>query len=127
MAVRKADAQTKEAGIPEGDAKLEDAHYDYQYYTDYFTLKSEIEAHSASYQRHWVMATDKNGETGVAEDYKEQKVAGDDFYYKPYDKDKSFIVCPLGTYVVHEVKAPDGYLLSEKFYIVQVVKSPTGE
>ena len=67
------------------------------------------------------MATDKNGLTCVSEQYRNFKVDGDDFY----ENEDGVIACPLGSYVVHEVKAPEGYLLSEKTYIVQVVYDPS--
>lgn len=69
------------------------------------------------------MATNENGETGVKDFFKNNKVGGDDFYFT----DVGTVTCPLGTYVIHETKAPEGYLISEKTYIVNVNRAATGE
>lgn len=65
------------------------------------------------------MKTNDDGETGLSTGYIEQGlfVSGDDFYYRSDGK----IANPLGSYVVHEVQAPEGYELSDKTYIVQVI------
>lgn len=115
--IAKADAQTGEAGVTEGNVpSFENAYYDFSYYSDYFRKKTEIQSHSSSYQRHWIMATDKNGMTSLSEQYRWNKVGGDEFF----ENENAQVACPLGTYVIKETKAPEGYLLSEKYYIIQI-------
>ena len=61
------------------------------------------------------MATDENGQVAISEKYRNNKVDGDVFI-----EHDGKIVLPLGTCFIHEVKAPDGYLISDKMYRVRM-------
>lgn len=63
------------------------------------------------------MSTDINGQVAIDESFKNRKISGDDFYVNQ----DGLVTNPLGTYVIRETKAPEGYLLSDKPYILQVV------
>ena len=112
--VQKLDKETGEAS-PLGKGTLSDAHYRFDYYDGYYGSAEEAQA-SGEPTRTWTMRTDGNGVTQLTygEDY---KVSGDGFYYDPSGL---AITMPLGTYVVTEVKAPDGYLLDAEPHVVRV-------
>ena len=48
------------------------------------------------------------------------KVSGDDLYFK---SGNPIVVYPLGTYVIQETKAPEGYRLSDKVWVRTVTQN----
>lgn len=69
---------------------------------------------SKNLKRTWYIETNSNGYADFAEDYLASDYKSDDFYYS-----SGIITIPIGTVVLKEVKAPDGYSLSNiAFYRV---------
>lgn len=62
---------------------------------------------SKNLKRTWYIETNSNGYSDFAEDYLASDYKSDDFYYS-----SGIITIPIGTVVLKEVKAPDGYSLS---------------
>lgn len=62
---------------------------------------------SKNLKRTWYIETNSNGYADFAEDYLASDYKSDDFYYS-----SGIITIPIGTVVLKEVKAPDGYSLS---------------
>lgn len=63
---------------------------------------------SKNLKRTWYIETNSNGYADFAEDYLASDYKSDDFYYS-----SGIITIPIGTVVIREVKAPDGYSLSD--------------
>lgn len=118
----KTDAQLDDPGITEGSVpSFGGALYDFQYYTGYFREKEDIPYFQDTYKRHWIMQTDDEGKVSLDENYRNNKVGGDEFYLDENNE----VCCPYGTYVIHETKAPEGYLLSDKYYLMWVYLDTT--
>ena len=113
--------------LPQGSASLALAQYTISYYGGYYNSEAEAEAATQAgvTKRQWVMQTDEDGWTslragnstfttkdGTTHPY---KVSGSDFYYSI----SGDIMLPLGTVVIKETKAPEGYNLSENPPTVQ--------
>lgn len=120
----KIDALTGESS-PQGEATLEGAQFTIRYYDGYYTEDSLPEEAT----RIWVIETkeealDDGTAQYVARLSEGYKVSGDDFYYLESDESSysdegeketssttGEVVLPLGTIVIEETKAPNGYSL----------------
>lgn len=88
--------------------------------TFYPTLESDYA--QVAPLRTWVMKTDEHGFIDLRQG-EGCKVAGDDLYYDT----TGAITLPLGTYVIKETKAPEGYRLNESSVIRTVTGMPNSE
>lgn len=125
--VRKYDEGTG-AFVPTGDTKLVFAEYTYEYIDGYAYNAEQFDRMkpTAKAKRTWVMRTNANGYTDLqygkdSFEYEGQKynykVSGDDFFYNAAGD----VTVPLGTIRIKETKAPEGYNISPKEYLVRVV------
>lgn len=130
LIVRKYDADSGQF-LPSGDAKLALAEYTFEYVGGYAYSTEQFDQLKASgtIKRTWVMRTNVNGFTDIrygddAFSFDEQtisyKASGDEFFR---DSD-GLITLPLGTVRIHETKAPEGYNLSDRTYLVRIVPDP---
>ena len=87
--------------LPQGSATLKGAEFTVSYYDGQYSSVEEAKA-SGSATRTWVYATDANGYIRLRTD---TPISGDAVYTDSYGN-KTF---PLGTYLIQETKAPDGY------------------
>ncbi len=104
MLVGKVDADTGEPWA-QGDATLSGAQFTVRYYKGDFATTEAAEASGAP-ERTWVFETDSDGFAYLAEEYKH---SGDALYYQS-NGDASI---PLGTVLIQETKAPQGYNLND--------------
>lgn len=104
MLVGKVDADTNESE-PEGDATLEGALFTVRYYAGDYADAASAEASGAP-ARTWVFETDADGFAYLADEYKH---SGDPLYYQT-NGDASI---PLGTVLIQETRAPQGYNLDD--------------
>lgn len=66
---------------------------------------------SKNLKRTWYIQTDEDGYCDLNKKYLASEYSSDDFYYTPAEKPVPAI--PIGTVVIREVKAPEGYSLSD--------------
>lgn len=121
---------TGEGNLPLGSAKLYGAQYSIEYYDGYYNTEAEAQA-SGNPTRKWILQTDEDGHVNLR--YADQsfdvhdadgnviatlpyKVSGDDFYRAA----NGAISLPLGTAIIKEIKAPQGYNLPQPFGMDQV-------
>lgn len=121
---------TGEGNLPLGSAKLYGAQYSIEYYDGYYNTEAEAQA-SGNPTRKWILQTDEDGYVNLR--YADQsfdvhdadgnviatlpyKVSGDDFYRDA----NGAISLPLGTAIIKEIKAPQGYNLPQPFGMDQV-------
>ena len=104
MLVGKVDADTNESE-PQGDATLEGALFTVRYYAGDYADAASAEASGAP-ARTWVFETDADGFAYLADEYKH---SGDSLYYQT-NGDASI---PLGTVLIQETCAPQGYNLDD--------------
>ncbi len=104
----KLDSETGEP-YAQGDADLSGAQFTVEYYDGYYETEAEL---PSSPKRTWVIKTKYVDGEYIARLTDDYKVSGDDFYY---DEDGVGVVLPLGTYVIYETKAPEGYLIEGTF------------
>lgn len=121
---------TGEGNLPLGSAKLYGAQYSIEYYDGYYNTEAEAQA-SGNPTRKWILQTDEDGYVNLR--YADQsfdvhdadgnviatlpyKVSGDDFYGAA----NGAISLPLGTAIIKEIKAPQGYNLPQPFGMDQV-------
>lgn len=108
-----------ESNLPQGAASLAGAEFTVTYYDGQYSTAEEAGYKAANdageYTRQWVFATDSDGAIllSFAEDY---FVSGDPLYYSQ----DGYATLPLGTFVVQETKAPDGYNLNNEIFIRNV-------
>lgn len=95
-------------------ATLEGAIYSVCYYDGYFDSNTNFD--ELKPVRSWVIGTDKSGQAVLDE---ENLISGDPLYYSSDGK----VVVPLGTVVIHEMQAPEGYVLDKTKHIVCVMPS----
>lgn len=98
---------------------LEGAVFQIQYYSqeidkdyDVDTSKEEAEPtlDEANLKRTWYVATDEDGYCELQSEYIADNYSSDDFYYW---EDNPNPIIPLGTVVIKEVEAPNGYTVSD--------------
>lgn len=104
MLLGKIDADTGEPA-PQGDATLAGGLFTVRYYAGDFTTAEAAEASGAP-ARTWVFETDADGFAYLADDYKH---SGDPLFYQT-NGDASI---PLGTILIQETRAPQGYNLDD--------------
>lgn len=120
MLVGKVDATTN-ANRPEGSASLAGAQFTVRYYDGYYA-SADAAAASGQPTRTWVFGTDADGFAYYSDEY---KVSGPALY-RQTNGDASI---PLGTVIVQETKAPEGYNLddghggSPKAFCVQITST----
>lgn len=101
-----------EDGFSLGNASLSGARFTVAYYDAYYQTEAELTGKTA--KRTWVFETKMNEQGEFEAKYDdEHKVAGPDIY-----KNNGAPTLALGTYVVWESKAPDGYLLNDNAYLM---------
>lgn len=102
----------RETGKPHavGGASLEGAKFQVVYYDAFYTSPSEAkESHK---KKTWVLKTDENGRIKIprtADEMKTYFVSGQEFY-KDSEGDNTF---GLGSYIITEIEAPEGYEKNE--------------
>ena len=111
--VQKVDADTKQ-NVPQGSAKLEGAHFRIQYYAGLWQEGVDPASLGHTPARTWVFQTDESGIVRYQADY---LVGGDELYE----------AMPLGTLVIREIRASQGYLLNETVYVRRITASGEGE
>lgn len=105
MLVGKVDATTN-TNRPQGASDLSGAQFSVRYYDGYYSSAEAAQA-SGDPVRSWTFATDEDGFAYFSDEY---KVAGDILYYQT---NGTTACMPLGTAVIEEVKAPQGYNLDD--------------
>lgn len=130
LIVRKYDADSGQF-LPSGDAKLALAEYTFEYVGGYAYSTEQFDQikTSGTISRTWVMRTNDRGSTSLlmgdssfefADQSYNYKVSGDPFFYSLSGR----VTLPIGTVRVHETKAPEGYNLSDRTYLVRIVPDP---
>lgn len=107
ITITKKDAQTSTA---QGDATLEGAIYEVRYFD---STTADVNW-SSEYTRHWFLETDSNGKADLHPSSLSTTAGfnSDTIYY-----DADGLPClPLGTVLIKEVQAPEGYLLSDTVF-----------
>ncbi len=107
----------------EGDASLKGAVYKVEYFDDSNAPGEEVlkAAKGSGAVRAWYFVTDEKGEISGSSPKKSGDYTSDDLYK---DADGN-VVFPLGTYVITEVKAPTGYILSGNSETMKVTEDGT--
>lgn len=114
MWVGKIDLETT-LSMPQGSASLKGAEYTVRYYPRIYSTAEEAESSGAA-ARTWVVATNENGYATLTDEY---KVSGDDYFYGS----DGFPTMPLGSILIQETKAPDGYILADSDVFLRNVTS----
>ena len=111
MWVGKIDLETT-LDMPQGSASLAGAQFTVRYYDGYYDTPEAAEASGAP-TRTWVVETNENGYARILDEF---KIGGDEYYYIGTEP-----TIPLGTVLIQETKAPEGYLLDDDtVYLSQV-------
>ncbi|MBR2705687.1 MAG: VaFE repeat-containing surface-anchored protein [Mogibacterium sp.] len=104
----------------EGDASLAGAVYEFKFYAGQYSTVAQAEG-SNKLKATWYLVTDANGKISGQKPVKASGYTSSAFY-----KDKEGKICyPLGTYVIREEKAPDGYLVNNAKLINHVTEDGT--
>jgi uncharacterized surface anchored protein len=111
--LKKVDADTKE-NKPQGNGTLKGAQFTVQYYNGLWEESIHPESLGKTPVKTWVFETDEQGIVRYTEEY---LVSGDALYE----------AIPLGTLVIRETKASEGYLLNEETFIRQITGAGSGE
>jgi hypothetical protein len=108
--------------LPQGGASLVGAEYTIRFFPAHFATVADAEASGAP-ERTWVFATDEDGMIclGDSSGGTGTFISGDDLYRNSQGEP----TLPLGSVLVHETKAPEGYLLPDPspVYLGRVVAS----
>ena len=104
----------------EGDATLKGAVYEFKFYGGQYDTATKAEA-SNKLLATWNFVTDEHGKISG-----QNPVTSADYPSGGFYKDKDGKICyPLGTYVIREVKAPEGYLVNDEKLVVHVTEDGT--
>lgn len=111
--LKKVDADTKQ-NQPQGAATLKGAQFIVQYYAGIWEENTSPKSMGRAPARTWVFETDAQG---IIKYTKEYLISGDALYE----------AVPLGTLVIQETKASEGYLLNEEIFVRQIIGAGTEE
>lgn len=92
-----------------------------EFKVEFYAVKNGADISSVKPARSWTFKTDENGKIRLSKNY---LVSGDEFYYQ---LDGVTPCMPLGTVVIKETKASEGYLLNNKTYTVEITSEGTAE
>ena len=112
IALKKVDSKTGTSTVS-GYGSLKGAQYEFKFFKGSYANGVNPEDSGVKHNRKWVLETDKNGIIKFSEDY---KLSGDEFYVNSAGKP----TLPLGTLVVKEIKASNGYHLNSKVHIIKI-------
>ena len=122
-----------EDNLPQGSASLAGAEYVVTYYDTTEAKTAEDlgyvnAANAGDYTRQWVFSTDANGFISLQlddpiESTSDGLITSDSLY----KSSSGLTTLPLGTYVIQEYTAPEGYLLSDEIVIQSVTSVGTFE
>lgn len=100
-----------------GSATLEGAEFTVWYYKGEYNSLEEIEKSGAVAERKWIFSTETADTTNNATSiiHKDGLLEGSD---EPYLSADGNMILPLGTIVVEETKAPEGYMLDNATYSI---------
>lgn len=94
---------------------LAGAEFTIKYYSGFYSSEDELENVTAT--RTWIFKTDSDGYVAYDINY---LISGDELYYtgnNPYP------ILPLGTVTIQETKEPEGYIIDNTIYIIQIVNN----
>ena len=100
-----------------GNASLAGAEFTFRYYDGQYATAAEAEA-SGQPARTWVFKTDEDGVISYNKDW---LVSGELFYKGAVP------TLPLGTLLIQETKAPEGYLIDPTVYVRNITPDGTLE
>ncbi|MBQ6151549.1 MAG: hypothetical protein IJJ03_07840, partial [Mogibacterium sp.] len=104
----------------EGDATLAGAVYEFKFYAGQYNTAAQAEG-SNTLKATWNLVTDANGKISG-----QNPVTADGYTSSAFYKDKDGKTAyPLGTYVIREVKAPEGYLVNDAKLVCHVTEDGT--
>ena len=115
----KVDAETNQ-NKPQGSASLQGAQFTVKYYAGLWEANKDPAALGKTPARTWVFQTDKDGFCYYAQ---EDLVSGDALYISPSGQPS----IPLGTITIQETKAPEGYLLNQQLFVMQITSKGTDQ
>ena len=104
----------------EGDATLKGAVYEFKFYGGQYSTAAQAEG-SGKLLATWNLVTDEHGKIFGQNPVTAEGYPSGAFYR---DKDNK-IAYPLGTYVIREVKAPEGYLVNDAKLVVHITEDGT--
>lgn len=99
-------------------AALGGALYAVNYYDDYYDKNDDFKTLKPA--RSWVISTDESGQAVLEAD---NVISGDELYADS----NGAAVMPLGTVMISEMKAPEGYLLNDDIMVMHVTSDGTDE
>ena len=140
LLVSKADGDT-DRNEAQGDASLAKAQFEFSFYGGQYSSRAEAEAaaNSGAAKRVWTMQTDESGRIDPASPDSTFPVHGPDGsiistepYFvsgdSPFTTTDGQLALPLGTLIIREVMAPQGYLISDSSdHLVNVTGGGTEE
>lgn len=103
-----------------GNASLAGAEFTFRYYDGQYATAAEAEASGAP-TRTWVFKTNEKGRIRIMDE--SLKVSGDDLFYNSMRQ----ITLPVGTLLIQETKAPEGYLIDPTVYVRNITPDGTLE
>lgn len=112
----KIDSETGEQSA-QGGGSLAGAEFEVKWYAGYY--ESDPAADGITARKSWILRTDDKGRLLLSD---EAKVSGDEFFRNSSGE----ITLPLGTAVIRETKAPEGYLLNDEVFVRQITPSGDG-
>lgn len=115
----KVDAETNQ-NKPQGSATLQGAQFTVKYYAGLWEANTDPATLGKTPARTWVFQTDKDGFCYYAQ---EDLVSGDALYISPSGQPS----IPIGTITIQETKAPEGYLLNQQLFVMQITSKGTDQ
>ena len=100
-----------------GNASLAGAEFTFRYYDGQYATVAEAEASGAP-TRTWIFRTDEDGEIHYNRAW---LISGELFYYGAVP------TVPIGTLLIQEAKAPEGYLIDSTVYVRNITPDGTLE